>query len=40
MRINAKDSHIFSTKITGFAYVDGIHITSRGFNDDVKLTKF
>ena len=40
-KCDAKDSHIFSTKINSvFDYVVGIYLTSLGLNDDVKLTKF
>ena len=30
----------FQQKISVFAYVVGIYLTSRGLNNDVKLTKF
>ena len=37
---NAKDSHILSTKNKSvFAYVADLYLTSRGLNDDIKLTK-
>ena len=39
--INAKDSHILSTKDNSdIAYEVDIYLTSCGLNDDVKLTKF